>query len=51
MPAKRVVVLDVVGLQAQHLHDPSRTPYLSRLASQGWTAPLKAPFPAVASSV
>ncbi|MCC7106693.1 MAG: alkaline phosphatase family protein [Chloroflexi bacterium] len=47
MSAKRVVVLDLVCLTLDHLTDPSLTPNLSRLASEGWAAPLQPPFPAV----
>ena len=51
MPAKRVIVLDLVCLQAEHLQDESRTPNLSRLAREGWSAPLVPPFPAVTCTV
>ncbi|QCC46837.1 alkaline phosphatase family protein [Halobellus limi] len=44
--ARRVVVLDVVGLQRDHLVD-GRTPNLTELLSQGTTADLRPPFPAV----
>jgi hypothetical protein len=45
MPAERVVVLDLVCFTAAHLEDESRTPTLSRLAREGWSAPLVPPFP------
>jgi predicted AlkP superfamily pyrophosphatase or phosphodiesterase len=45
--AKRVIVLDLVCLTAEHLQDETRTPTLSRLASEGWAVPLIPPFPAV----
>src|SRR3954447_13972337 len=51
LPAKRVIVLDLVCLQAEHLQDESRTPNLSRLAREGWSAPLVPPFPAVTCTV
>ena len=47
VPAKRVVVLDLVCLQEEHLRDEERTPTLSRLAREGWAVPLVPPFPAV----
>jgi predicted AlkP superfamily pyrophosphatase or phosphodiesterase len=45
--AKRVIVLDLVCLTADHLSDEWQTPTLSRLASEGWSASLVPPFPAV----
>jgi predicted AlkP superfamily pyrophosphatase or phosphodiesterase len=47
VPAKRVIILDLVCLTADHLKDEQRTPTLSRLATEGWSAPLVPPFPAV----
>jgi predicted AlkP superfamily pyrophosphatase or phosphodiesterase len=51
LTAKRVIVLDLVCLTAEHIEDASRTPNLSRLAREGWTAPLVPPFPAVTCPV
>lgn len=51
MPAKRVIVLDLVCLTAEHISDSAQTPTLSRLAQQGWSAPLVPPFPAVTCTV
>src|SRR5712691_393753 len=51
MPAKRVILLDLVCLQADHLADENRTPNLSRLAREGWSVPLVPPFPSVTCTV
>jgi predicted AlkP superfamily pyrophosphatase or phosphodiesterase len=51
VPAKRVIVLDLVCLTAEHLQDAARTPTLSRLAQEGWSAPLLPPFPPVTCTV
>ena len=47
MPAKRVILLDLVCLTAEHLQDEDRAPNLARLVREGWSAPLVPPFPAV----
>jgi predicted AlkP superfamily pyrophosphatase or phosphodiesterase len=51
LPAKRVILLDLVCLTAEHLQDESRAPNLAKLAREGWSAPLVPPFPAVTCTV
>jgi hypothetical protein len=50
MPAKRVILLDLVCLQVEHIQDEQHTPTLARLAREGWSAPLVPPTPAVTST-
>ncbi|MEW6427119.1 MAG: nucleotide pyrophosphatase/phosphodiesterase family protein [Thermodesulfobacteriota bacterium] len=47
MNKRRVVVLDVVGLQLEHLERPDLTPNIRRLVQQGTMAAMRPPFPAV----
>lgn len=47
MSARRVVVLDVVGLAPDHLHMPDYAPHLHRLAVSGEVFLMKPVFPAV----
>ena len=50
MPAKRVILLDLVCLQVEHLQDEQHTPTLAKLAEEGWAASLVPPTPAVSST-
>jgi hypothetical protein len=44
-PAKRVVVLNLVGLTRAHLNDRKLTPNLNQIGSRGNVSNLRPPFP------
>jgi predicted AlkP superfamily pyrophosphatase or phosphodiesterase len=49
--AKRVIVLDLVGLTPSHLEDRELTPHLNKIASGGSVATMKPPSPPVTGTV
>lgn len=49
--AKRVIVLDLVGLTPANLQDKELTPNLNKIASRGVAAKIKPPFPPVTGTV
>jgi predicted AlkP superfamily pyrophosphatase or phosphodiesterase len=50
-PAKRVVVLNLVGLTPSHLENRELTPNINRIAAGGRVSKLKPPFPPVTGTV
>jgi predicted AlkP superfamily pyrophosphatase or phosphodiesterase len=50
-PARRVVVLNLVGLTPSHLEDRELTPNLNRIAAGGSVSTMKPPFPPVTGTV
>lgn len=50
-PAKRVVVLNLVGLTPAHLEDKELTPNLNQIAAGGSASKMRPPFPPVTGTV